>query len=233
MADEHGWPDADDCLRKVELISGEASSEALRDEVGVLLTAVIAEFESPVGPGGRGGTGRRFTAVTETRSFDGNGYNRLRVDDIVPGSLTSVALSGAALANVELQQTRPGRGYNLLVRTGGGLVGGLYGYDSPGVFPLGVRNVAVSATWGYAETVPADVAEAVRCEVAFRALTAGVIGLGGAQELKKQGDVEFFQARVSENTNPVPLLHQAFLDAIARYREDKPARHTRAAAVIS
>ena len=115
---------------------------------------------------GGGGTGRALVPVTETRPFDGNGYAELWVPDIVPLLALSVSAFGTPLSDVVLKVVTDGPRANALVRqcANGGWAGGGLGW--PGVFPIGLQNITVAATWGMAVT--ADIWEAIRCEAAAR-----------------------------------------------------------------
>ena len=216
-----GWPSAMDCIRKLQLIPDVMPQANLLGEIQPILDSVIAEFQSPIASDGSGGTGRNFSPITEVRYFDGKGYAHLHVDDIVPGTLLTASANGIALTDVVLTERHRGLGYNLLVRNGAnsGFFGG-YGYAP--VFVMGQANIAVAATWGYAAQVPADVREAVRCEVTYRALVTGVIGVNGVGEEIEMTDFKLSTSVGAINfraTSPLTVFHDLYLDCVRRYRD--------------
>ncbi len=236
-------PSVDECLTKLALSAPDDLSQAISDEMQDLLDDVIAEFQSPPGPKNTGGTGREFTPVTETRAFDGNGHTELMVDDIVPGSTITVNIYGAPLAAVALRQAKPGRPHNILYRTqwyGGALdIQALQGLSSDPdgrgslpyperIFPLGLQNINVNTTWG--AVVTADIREAIRCEVCYRSLVTGFVGLNGVGSEIAIGDFSLNTSVGAINfklTSPLTVFHDKWLRALATHRRKRINRFDR------
>lgn len=218
MPDINGWPLDVEVLAQVATSAPDGATTALLPAIGTTLQAVIAEFQSPPAFDGSGGTGRRFTPVTETRTFDGSGYHELAVSDIVPGTPLSASVWGTPLASVVLKQSYDGMGANTLAFPGCGY---LYGYGLMNQFPSGLQNIAVTATWGYAAQVPADVYRAVLSETSYRALVENFVPLSGIGETVSIGDFEInTSAGVSvwAKSSPIAVYHQIYQDCIKRYR---------------
>ena len=218
MPDLSGWPTLTECLSKLEL-SAEPSAKLIQ-ELGFLLKAVIADFGSPCGRKNDGGTGRRFTPLVATKRFDGNGYPELSVPDIVPDTDLVVKVYETPIQQVFLKTHEEGLGYNILaVRSPG--VG--FGFAEPylSVFPQGVQNISVTATWGYAATVPDDVFDAIRCEVAYRGMVTGVIGMDGVGVELQLDDFSMSTSVGAINwavSSPVSVFHNTYLAVVKRYR---------------
>lgn len=220
-----GWPTTDDVLSKMAVALGEAPA-ASPAEVSLVLAAVIAEFESPALPGGEGGTGRRFTPVTETRTFDGTGQKELRVPDIVPGTPLLVSVWGGALLGASLRREADvPASSDVSVLVAQDYSSGWYGSGSRR-FPSGSQNIGVTATWGYAATIPADAREAVRGEAAARLLISaegGVTGLGTTIDNDK----------FDLSTSAPAQWHIIYRACISRYRAGDARRRQYLAVHIS
>lgn len=230
MADQYGWPDEAECIDLVRRSAPEGLTEVVATDVPNLLVSVIAEFQSPVGRDGKGGTGRNFTPTEETRVFDGNGYPELRVDDIVPGEGVEVKVFDTTLVDVVLKQAIHGLGFNVLSRpqSSGAILGTSYGLS--GLFPLGKQNVRVTTTWGFAAQVPKDVWKAVRGEVAYMALVGGAVGIDGVGQKVKIGSYELDTAAGSrswEMSSPLAVYHNDYQQTVKRYRDTGTWRFAR------
>jgi hypothetical protein len=236
MPDVYGLPTAAECIKKIDIVAPVEPTAELLADVQSILDAVIAELEAPVGRNGSGGTGRRFRAVAETRYFDGTGTPRLQLDDIVPGLTLTVKHNGATLPDVQLVEARRGMGYNTLVRTSENTAPYISPETAAGVFPLGTRNISVQTTWGYAATAPKDIYEAVRCEVAFRALVEGYIDLAGAGEVVTLSEFTINNSAgvmVWAQTSPLAIFHRTWEETVARYRDTGSWRRSRIGAGIA
>ena len=224
MPDNTEWPTGAEVYRKC-MPSASAPMEGIdSDGIDDVLAGVIAEFQSPAGPGGYGGTGRRFDTVVETRTFDGNGYSELFVGDIVPGTPLSVSTFGSGtfdggVLGAVLRPAANGLGNNFLVLAPLNASTSSYGYYR--AFPRGVQNIAVSATWGFAATVPKDVYEAVISESAARSLVQFFVPLTGVGE---QVTIGSFNINTSSGisvwgqSSPIAVYHTIYQNAIRRYR---------------
>lgn len=198
-----------------------------------ILAQVIAEFQAPVGRHGTGGTGRQFVPTTEMRTFDGNGYPELAVDDIVPGTTLTVSSYGGLYPDVVLKYNGFNRGHNTLIRpqSSGAILGASYALS--GVFAPGIQNISVSATWGFAATLPDDVSTAILDECTRRILMSQSLGIEGAGDQLKIGS---FEVDASTNaatwmaSSSVPMLHVNFVNAIAAYRSNGADKWKRIAA---
>lgn len=198
-----------------------------------LLPQVVAEFQAPVGRHGAGGTGRQFVPTTETRTFDGNGYPELAVDDIVPGTTLTVSSYGGAYPDVILKYNGYNRGHNVLIRpqSSGAILGASYALS--GVFAVGIQNISVTTTWGFAATLPNDVSNAILDECARRVLHYVSIGIDGTGD---QLDIGSFKIDTNANaatwltSSSVPVLHANFANAIAAYRSNGADKLKRIAA---
>lgn len=180
--DANGWPTTAAVTAKITtaILAGDLTANATAD-IPLTLAAVIAEFQAPQPIG----TGRNFTPVTETRTFDGNGYPELTVPDIVPGSSVTVMIWTTVVPDAVLKTNYRGLGSSVLVRNSDG--GYLYSPNiPPSVWLVGHQNVHVTASWG--ATVPTDIADAVACEAARRILVAnsgGTDGVGSTVKIEK------------------------------------------------
>lgn len=214
------WPTANACIHRLQLIAPDVLPGGLLVEVQGLLAAVIAEFQSPVAPGGGGGTGRSFGAVTATRYFDGSGLAEQVVDDFDPAQAIVTALvnsPGSAYTQFTPAEAHRGEGYNLLVRQGNGVFP--YFLSSGGLWPMGYRNLAVTATWGL--PITADVQEAIKAEVAYRCVVYGFVALEGIGESVTLGDDTFNTASgvsVWAQSSPIAICHQTYMETVLRYR---------------
>jgi len=171
--DANGWPTVVAVTAKITtaILEGDLSASATAD-IPLTLAAVIAEFQAPQPIG----TGRQWTPVTETRTFDGNGYPELTVPDIVPGSAVSVTIWTVPVTDVVLKTNYRGLGASVLARNSDG--GFLFSADvPPTTFVIGHQNVHVTTTWG--ANVTTDIADAVACETARRILVANTGGTDG------------------------------------------------------
>lgn len=221
MPDSIGFPTVAECMTKLVITAKDDVSREIQAEITHILPSVIAEFQSPVGRNNQGGTGRRFAPLATTKLYDGNGFQRLTIDDIVPGTSFSVSIYGSVSGQVLLEES-PNGGLNVLAfplnnYTVGIASSGYYFYG----FPIGVQNVAVTATFGYAASIPADIFEAIRCEVTSRALSQGFVDLAGAGEAIKIVDFEDnTSAGVSVwgLSSPLATMHTIYVDCVTRYR---------------
>lgn len=232
----YGWPVVADVVQKLNLTAPDGVTPEMEADIENLLEAIIAEFQSPPAAGGHrggvafsssagtvGGTGRSFTPTFEVRHFDGNGYPQLRVDDIVPDTEFTVKVYDARLVDVRLREpVKPYVGYNVLIRPQG--AGSILGssYATPGIFPMGLQNISVEATWGYSASIPKDIWEAIRCEASYRSLVQGVIPLAGVGEEVRIGNFGINTSvgiLVWAQSSPVSIYHQQYTSAIERYRD--------------
>lgn len=186
-----------------------------------VLVQVLGELQAPVGLHGAGGTGRQFVPTTETRIFDGNGYPELPVDDIVPGTPLTVTCYGAAYPDVLLKYNGYNRGHNTLIRpqSSGAILGASYGLS--GIFALGIQNISVTTTWGFAAALPNDVSQAILDECTARILRYQDLGLDGAGESLKIGSFEVDTSGGAKNwmnSASVPQLQKNFANVIMAYR---------------
>jgi hypothetical protein len=224
MPDANGLPLPAECLQKLDLVLPVAGSAGLLKELKPVLASVIAELQSPVGENGKGGTGRRFVPITETRIYDGSGHSSLLVDDMVPGSALSVTAFSLPLLNVIISNDFDGLGHNTIVRPtyiGAGAPYPVFYTGRAYVFPRGVQNIAVTTTWGFAATAPADVYEAVRCETCYRMLVTGAVSINGVGEDVKIEGFEISTAVGAINwriSSPIGVFHDNWLNMLNRYR---------------
>ena len=231
MPDANGMPTVKDCLQKIDLVAPEPIAAALIEDVQAILNSVIAAFQSPFTPQGDGGTGRRFVPIEATRSFHGNGRSEFQVSDIVPETDFVVKAFGQILDDVLIKEADEGQGWNILYRpvvngvTTGfwfGLGQGMYGGYGPNpLFPDGTNNIEVTATWGFAATVPIDVYEAIRGEVCYRTIVQGVVGLNGVGEEIEIGNFSLSTSVGAINfnlTSPLTVFHSLYEKTVRRYR---------------
>jgi hypothetical protein len=219
MPDAAGFPTVGDVADKLKTAAPAGITRELLSDLPAILAAVIAEFQGPVGLDGEGGTGRSFTPIVTTRAYDGNGYPELLIDDLDPASGYLVTLYGTPLTDVQVKTGRDGLGSNVLYRPQ--LVGGVFltGVYAPPVFPLGLQNILVTATFGM--PVTPDVYEAIRCEVCYRALVQAEVGIDGFGEVIKIGAFTFDSSVGSsqfQETSSLAVFHETYRRCLLRYR---------------
>ena len=104
-----------------------------------------------------------LSSTVATRLFDGNDKGRLRVDDFL--SMTAVDLlnpDGTSYRTFNVTTEVKGEPYNSLPKTGIVIMNNISENPfrtlgrSPYIFPKGIANISVTATWGSYVTVPAD-----------------------------------------------------------------------------
>lgn len=212
------WPTAAD----VEAVLADAGVTLRSSErVQSVLDAVIAEVAQR--------TQRQFAPDTEdtTRYYNGSGTAQLEVDEIL--ELTSVTVIGVqsdpgyTLADVQIvsQQERP----QTLLVVGRGNLPAIGPTAYPRFFPAGRLNIAVTGRYGYAETIPADLWEAVCGEAAARVANEAIFRPGGRLQSYKDGEVdETYHLGVTATSEaglePTVGLgwHRRFEAAIRRYK---------------
>lgn len=212
-----GWPTNADVQAKLALSAPDGLTPAITDDIDALLRSVIAEFQSAPAADGSGGTGRLFTPTLTTYLFDGNGDDQLDVWEIVAedegGTALVVTGNGASIAGVLAARhtSRQPCERLMIPYTGGTYL----------TFPVGRRNISVTATWGYAAALPDDVWEAVRCEAAARALAQGAVPLSGIGDMLSIGSYSINTAAgvsVWKESSPIAVLHRTYEETLARYR---------------
>lgn len=222
----------DDIEGKIRGVSPDGVTDDMRTEIPKIYKAVVAHFQSPYGRKGKGGTGRKFEPITETRYFDGTGYPELRVEDIVPNTPIDCRAYDVHLVDIDVKQNLHGLGYNVLYRpqSAGAILGTSYGLS--GLFPIGKQNIKVTATWGYASTWPDDVWDSICEEVAYRTLVQFTVDMSGVGEKLKMGQFEVDTA-VGEPawkmSSPLAVYHVHYLDAIQQYRDSQTWKMARIA----
>jgi hypothetical protein len=228
MPDTSGWPTEAETIKRLEVVSPDVLQADILGQVGFILAGVIAEFQSPQSRNGGGGTGRNFTPFIETRTYSGHGYPSLYLgDDIVPGTTPTVTVFGSAtpLTSVLLQETKRGLGYNTLVIQSSGY----YPITGPvsGGFPVGLKNISVLATWGYAATVPYDINQAIMGETIYRVLTSFAVDMAGIGVEIQIGQNKINTAAgvsVWAVSSPLGVMHGQYCKAIERYRTSNAAK---------
>jgi hypothetical protein len=202
-------------------ISPDGLTAALTGDIDNLLLDVIAEIQSPPLYGDKdtlGGTGRLFTVTTETRRYTGNGTPLLSVAEHVLLSEGGVAVvitaNGVAVTGFLSDRARkPQLPWDTLVLPTGA---------SLARWPVtAFDNIAITATWGWSLAIPADVWEAVRCEVARRAVSEGLVALAGAGETITMEEYSRNTAAgisVWKDSSPMGLWQQIYQECVKRYR---------------
>jgi hypothetical protein len=221
-----GWPTHADVMAL--LYEGgraiPAPDAILEAGIDIELPRVIAFVEGPPARDGTGGTGRSFTATVEQRLFDGSGTNALNVFDLVPAdqggsAIAVVTMPGSgAIAGVPLAVLNSlTEGWDLLTLQWDGV-------SALPRFPLGRRNIGVSATWGYRATVPEPLVAAVAAEVARLVEVGSQVALAGAGETKSIGSYSInTSAGVSvwPQSSPIGVNHERFTEAMKMYRDPR------------
>lgn len=195
--DYGAWPLAADVQARLDaagIVLRGASGDAGGGADTARIQAAMDEVAAEVGRR----TLRQFVAdpldSPTTRSYDGSGTARLEIDEFVElDGVSVVGLSGDAgfaLTNVSaiVEQGKP---VWALTR----LVGGAGGFPAVGsvlplgaVFPVGRQNIVVTARFGYAESIPADLWHHVCGEMARRVAVEAVYQAGGRLQTQKAGD---------------------------------------------
>jgi hypothetical protein len=239
MPDTNGLPTTVEVLDRCTSIIGD-DAVGLDAFVPSVLSGVIAHFQSPPGPHKKGGTGKNWIPVNETRYFDGHGQPELVVHDIRPpnNDLTqpvNVTVFTIPLTDAFIKQARSGDPHNVLYRhqwngTALSVLGdngilavpgiGVGTPFPPRIFPSGIQNIAVTALWG-AGPLSADIYEAILGEVCYRSCVLGVVGLNGVgEDIKMEG----FELNTSvgainfETTSPLTVMHNSYLACVESYR---------------
>jgi hypothetical protein len=224
--DSDGWPTVAAVLARTAVLGDAVELSAAQSaEAADILTEVITQFQSPAPTG----TGRRFTPVTETRTFDGSGLPEMRVPEMVPGAPFTVFVYETPVTDVVQRADYRGLGVTVLARpfscAGSGFFAPALGDFSPqaidGVFPAGKQNIIVSATWGYAAQVPADVAMAVAGEAAARVMIEVVGGSGGIPSVLRSRTTEVQQGNtpLAQTTSAITAWRSIYRDCVRRYRD--------------
>ena len=150
------------------------------DALSLAVSAAAQSFERE--------TSRQFVAAEATRKFDGSGTGILIVDDFVSISLDSNSLkkiyiyaapgqsSGLVQFAYAEEVQESGRAKNML-QIFKGPVQSAYAWFAS--FPPGRSNIEITATWGYAGAVPADVFQLIMAKAAAGLLAGITVGISG------------------------------------------------------
>jgi hypothetical protein len=225
-ADYTGWPTAEDVQERLAsvgiVLRGASDVQTSRiNAVSAAVTAYVAKR-----------TLRQFVAddAASVRYFDGTGTASLEVDEFVEFlGATAIGLNadpGYPLANV-ITHYEQGKPRTWLLRGQGGLpafqVAAVY-QPVPTIFPLGRQNIAVTARWGYGETIPVDIWEAVACETARRVGNEAINRPGGGITISYQDGDE--KRTYAKGGLDAVFSIQSFNRAIGDYRA-RPGRMLR------
>lgn len=108
-------------------------------------------------------TRRQFSTAVETRLFDGTDKGRLTTDDFQ--SMTAVSLlnpDGTSYRDFNVTTELKAEPYNSQPKTGLVILNNVSENPfrtlgrSPYIFPRGIANISITATWGSYATVPED-----------------------------------------------------------------------------
>lgn len=216
--DAFGWPGAEDCIGRLQLIAPDDVTSAVAFELQKRLAQVVAHFQGPVGANpATGGTGRTFQRAVATRTYDGTGFPDLIIDDIDPDSPFSVTLFGTIVTDFGVKEEQDRKGFHVLYRQQGGVY--LTGFPYRAVWSLGKQNVAVTATFGLG--IDVNVFNAIIDEACYRTLVSGFVGLNGIGEDVKIGDFEVNTSVGAINfklTSPLTVMHDSYRTAIDQFR---------------
>lgn len=183
------WPAASDVLDRLDAAGLSLRPRLYNDRVAPLLASVITEI------GQR--TQRQFLPgpTTEVRYYSGTGSAEQEVDEMV--SLASVGVIGLNFlpvytlndASLVYEQGRPMT--RLIVARGSvpALTSEGVFLPYPWYFPAGRQNIAVTGSFGYAATIPADLWEAAACEAASRLAAEAVHVQGGRLKSFSEGGI--------------------------------------------
>ncbi len=195
--DYSAWPVVGDVqarLNATGIVLRGVSGDAAGGADTARIQAAIDEVEAEVGRR----TLRQFVAdppgSPTTRSYDGSGTARLEIDEFVEMDGVSVVGltgdTGYALADVSaiVEQGKPMWALTRLV--GGTAVFPAVESIFPlgAVFPVGRQNIVVTARFGYAESIPADLWHHVCGEMARRVAVEAIFQAGGRLQTQKAGD---------------------------------------------
>ncbi len=177
---------------------------AVLDSLGVTLTANgpelflrVSQVTDQVTSEVARTTSRQFVAdsADTVRSYDGTGTAELEIDEFI--SFTAAFAAGLQadpgypLANIQpvIEQNKP---MTRLVRGIGSLpafpVAAVY-QPVPTIFPAGRRNILVTATYGFAPSIPSDLWQAVCGEIARRLVSETIFGSSLGRVELKEGDI--------------------------------------------
>lgn len=220
------WPIAADVTARLVSagVTPRASGQAAVDRAQSALDAVIAEVARV--------TRRQFVCdqAPVRRLFDGTGTAEEEIDELVEfvsaAALGYQSWPGFDLANIVAvhEQGLPcsrlirGQGSVPAWPTEAALV------PIPAVFPAGRRNIAVTARWGYAETIPADLWDAVLCGATLRLAREATLSQdasGGIIAEWQEGDE---RTRYAPDGAKALGWADAFDCAVARYKRSTGRR---------
>lgn len=214
------WPDTDDLDARL-VAAGVVLREDVTDEQKqAKLDAVVATVLRE--------TRREFVTSTETRYFDGSGTPEMDIDEFteidtvntVWGESSMELPTVTALPEDGLPNTR-------IVLFRGGIPGVFLGWPLDR-FPTGRGNIAVTATWGYGATIPADLWEAVAVEAAAQLAdeagfagtsTSGGSAAGALVAWREGNSSATYQGTVGNDSRSSSQVgwHGAFMAAVRRY----------------
>lgn len=206
--DYTAWPLASDVQELVASANVCPTLDWASDLVQVRLDAAVAELEQL--------TGRQFLAAEGLRYFDGSGTGVLVVDEYVSISAVQFYLV-PELAGVNLldfMQVTRNRYANTRIQIYQGPANIPLGWYTR--FPEGRSNVGVTATWGYAASIPPDVWQAVLAKAAAEIVDTNRVAARGALVSIRDDDVS---VGYSEQLPSVMAgWRQQFASVCKRYR---------------
>lgn len=188
------WPGLNDVADRLTAAGITQRLPQFTDRQGAMIAAVIAEI------GQR--TQRQWEPgpATEVRYYNGTGTAEQEVDEMV--SLTSVGIVGLSFlpvytlndAALVYEQGRPRT--RIVVAQGSvpALTSEGVFLPYPWYFPAGRQNIAVTGSFGYGATIPADLWEAACGEMAYRlASEAMFVQSGRLQSWGEDGVTESYK----------------------------------------
>jgi hypothetical protein len=133
-------------------------------------------------------THRQFLTTTETRNFDGSGTGEMVVDEY--RTITSITLylipTMSVVEIIDFVQVERATFPQTRIQIYQGPVNVPFGWFTR--FPEGRSNVGITGTWGYADTIPADVWEAVAMRAAAKLADANRLNQNGVVTDVKDDD---------------------------------------------
>jgi hypothetical protein len=220
--DYTAWPGTDHLTELLEAAGVTLRAEVSTEQQQALLDAIVAEVALK--------TRQQFVTSIGIRYFDGSGTPEMDIDafvelDLVRALWSNTTGTGLTL-NAVIDLPESGLPNTRIAMYRGGLptLGG-YLVDR---FPAGRGNVEVTATWGYAATIPADLWEAVAMEASARLVDAtafslittdGVVTAFGPVISWRQADMSKTWASGMKSDRPSDSLgwHSMYQAALKRY----------------
>lgn len=180
------WPSAHDIREHCRIVNVEIDPNVSDSYILQERDAVIKHFETA--------TRRQFKAGPpgEVRYFNGSDTGELEIDDYI--SIQDVQISGILSIgslislNSFVEVQKQGFPKNRIYIYSSSLPPAVLHYINK--FPMGRANIKITAQWGYAEEIPADVWQSVRNMTCAELVSKQMFDIGGFKTGWSEADVK-------------------------------------------